>query len=55
MEDCTKQQMSRVVNRKYLAEKLADVVHEEAYGVLCGDYLSSSYCVEIQATNPYRM
>ncbi len=54
LEDCTKQQMSRGVNRKYLAEKLADVVREEAYGGLCGEYLSSSYCVEIQATNPYR-
>jgi hypothetical protein len=31
LEDCTKQQMSRGVNRKYLAEKLADVVREEAY------------------------
>ncbi len=54
LEDCTKQQMSRGVNRKYLAEKLANVVREEAYGGLCGEYLSSSYCVEIQATNPYR-
>jgi hypothetical protein len=54
LEDCTKQHFSRGVNRKYLAEKLADAVREEAYGGLCGDYLSSSYCVEIQATNPYR-
>ena len=54
LEDCTKQQMSRGVNRKYLAEKLADVVREEAYGGLCGDYLASAYCLEIQATNPYR-
>ena len=30
------------------------MVCEEAYGGLCGEYLSSSYCVEIQATNPYR-
>jgi hypothetical protein len=41
------------VNQKYLAEKLADVVHEKAYGGLCSDYLSSNYCVEIQAINPY--
>jgi hypothetical protein len=54
LEDCTMQHMSRGVNRKYLAEKLADVVREEAYGGLCGEYLSSTYCVEIQATNPYR-
>ena len=45
LEDCTKQHFSRGVNRKYLAEKLADAVREEAYGGLCGDYLSSSYCV----------
>jgi hypothetical protein len=49
LEDCTKQQMSGGVNRKYLAEKLANVVREEAYNGLCGDYLSSSYCVEMQA------
>jgi hypothetical protein len=55
LEDCTKQQMSQGVNRKYLAEKLANVAREEAYGGLCGEYLSSSYCVEIQATNPYRI
>jgi hypothetical protein len=46
--------MSLGVNQKYLAEKLANVVREEAYGGLCGEYLSSSYCVKIQATNPYR-
>jgi hypothetical protein len=28
--------MTRGVNRKYLAEKLAKVVREEAYGRLCG-------------------
>ena len=54
LEDCTKQEMSRGVNRKYLAEKLADVVREKAYGGLCGDYLSRCYCLEIQASNPYR-
>jgi hypothetical protein len=35
------------------AEKLAAVVCEKAYGKLCKDYSSTSYCVEIQATNPY--
>jgi hypothetical protein len=45
--------MSQGVNRKYLAEKVANAVREEAYGRLCGEYLSSGYCVEIQATNPY--
>jgi hypothetical protein len=30
------------------------VVHERADGELWGSYLSSGYCVEIQATNPYR-
>jgi hypothetical protein len=53
LEDCTKQHMSQGVNRKYLVEIFADAVREEAYGGLCGDYLSSSYCVEIQATTPY--
>jgi hypothetical protein len=54
LEDCTKQQMSQGVNRKYLVEKLANVVREEAHGGLRGEYLSSSYFVKIQATNPYR-
>jgi hypothetical protein len=54
LEDCTKQKISRGVNRKYLAERLANGVREEAYSGLCGGYLSSSYCVEIQATNPYQ-
>jgi hypothetical protein len=26
---------------------------EKVHGGLCSNYLSSSYCVEIQATNPY--
>jgi hypothetical protein len=54
LEDCTKQEMSRGVNRKYLAEKLANVVREKTYGGLCGNYLSRCYCLEIQASNPYR-
>jgi hypothetical protein len=55
LEDCTKQQMTQGVNQKYLVEKLANVIREEACGgLVCGDYLSSSYCVEIQATNRYR-
>jgi hypothetical protein len=45
--------MTQGVNRKYLVEKLANMVCEKAYRGLCGDYLSSSYYVEIQATNPY--
>jgi hypothetical protein len=45
--------MTRGVNQKYLAEKLADVVREEAYVGLCGDYLTSSDCIDMQATNPY--
>jgi hypothetical protein len=53
LEDCMKEQMTRCDNQKYLAEKLANVVCEEAYGGLCGKYLTSSYYVEIQATNPY--
>jgi hypothetical protein len=44
--------MSHGVNRKYLAEKLADAVQENAYGGLCGDCLSRCYCLEIQASNP---
>jgi hypothetical protein len=39
LEDYTKQEMCRGLNRKYLAEKLADVVREKAYGGLCGNYL----------------
>jgi hypothetical protein len=48
LEDCTNQE-------KYLpAKKLANGACGKAYSRLCGDYLSSIYCVEIQATNPYR-
>jgi hypothetical protein len=54
LEDCTKNQMSTGVNRKYLAEKLADVVRVQAYGGLCGNHLHNPYCQEIQASNPYR-
>jgi hypothetical protein len=54
LEDCTKQEMTQGVNQKHLAEKLANVVWEKAYGGLCGEYLSRGYCLEIQATNPYR-
>jgi hypothetical protein len=54
LEDSTKGHMTPGVNRKYLAEKLADVVRSDAYGGLCGHHLRSRYCQEIQATNPYR-
>jgi hypothetical protein len=48
-----KQEMTQGINQKYLAKKLANVVCEKAHGRLCRDYLSSGYCAEIQATNPY--
>jgi hypothetical protein len=54
LEDTTKDHLAVGVNRKYLAEKLADVVRGEAYGGLCGTHLHSKYCQEIQAANPYR-
>jgi hypothetical protein len=45
--------MTRDVNQKYLAEKLADVVLEKSHGRLCGKYFSRTYCLELQATNLY--
>ena len=37
LEDATKEHMATGVNRKFLAEKLADTVRRNAYGGLCGN------------------
>jgi hypothetical protein len=53
LEDCTKETHARCHNRKYLARILADGVME-AYGGVCGQYLSDACFASIQAANPYR-
>jgi hypothetical protein len=49
LEDCTKQQISRGVNWKYLAEKLAGVVHEEPMA----DYVGITY--QVVNVSKYRL
>jgi hypothetical protein len=54
LEDCTRRNMQVGLNRKWAAERLADVIRKDAYGGLCGNHLEKTIHDEIQKANPYK-